>query len=181
MVGHSLGGLLALHYARRYPAEVAGLVLVDSMHPDQVGRFADAGVIMSNEPNLVLGRTPVAAALHGLPEALYPLAMALAQQDKARVFIVREMRGFAEDMLETRAAGMPRLPARILIHGNHEWDEAYPDGRMEHAWLSMQTDLAAEIGAPAPLVVPNSGHQVQLDAPSAVVGAIESLMSDPRP
>jgi pimeloyl-ACP methyl ester carboxylesterase len=36
LVGHSLGGLYMQWYARRYPDEVAGLVLVDSTHPLQM-------------------------------------------------------------------------------------------------------------------------------------------------
>jgi Predicted hydrolases or acyltransferases (alpha/beta hydrolase superfamily) len=35
LVGHSLGGLYMQLYARRYPEEVTGLILVDSTHPDQ--------------------------------------------------------------------------------------------------------------------------------------------------
>jgi predicted alpha/beta-fold hydrolase len=35
LVGHSLGGLNMWAYASRYPDEVAGLVLVDSAHPQQ--------------------------------------------------------------------------------------------------------------------------------------------------
>ena len=42
LVGHSLGGLYMQLYARRYPQEVAGLVLVDSTHPEQL---AGAGAI----------------------------------------------------------------------------------------------------------------------------------------
>jgi len=34
MVGHSLGGLYARHYAQRYSGEVAGLVLLDPAHED---------------------------------------------------------------------------------------------------------------------------------------------------
>ena len=33
-VGHSFGGLLVRVYADRYPEDLAGLVLVDSSHPD---------------------------------------------------------------------------------------------------------------------------------------------------
>lgn len=35
LVGHSLGGLYMQLFARRYPSEVSGLVLVDSTHPNQ--------------------------------------------------------------------------------------------------------------------------------------------------
>lgn len=34
LVGHSLGGLYARHYAIRFPAEVAGLLLLDPAHED---------------------------------------------------------------------------------------------------------------------------------------------------
>ncbi|SMB83111.1 Pimeloyl-ACP methyl ester carboxylesterase [Deinococcus hopiensis KR-140] len=40
LMGHSLGGLIALEYARRTAPRVAGLVLLDSSHPDQLPRFA---------------------------------------------------------------------------------------------------------------------------------------------
>jgi pimeloyl-ACP methyl ester carboxylesterase len=36
LVGHSLGGLYMQLFARKYPSEVAGLVLVDSTHPLQM-------------------------------------------------------------------------------------------------------------------------------------------------
>jgi pimeloyl-ACP methyl ester carboxylesterase len=35
LVGHSLGGLYVRTYAHQYPDDVAGVVLVDSSHPDQ--------------------------------------------------------------------------------------------------------------------------------------------------
>jgi pimeloyl-ACP methyl ester carboxylesterase len=38
IAAHSYGGLYALDYAGQYPAEVAGLVLLDSSHPDQFTR-----------------------------------------------------------------------------------------------------------------------------------------------
>lgn len=40
LVGHSLGGLYMQYYARKYPEEVTGMVLVDSTHPNQ---FRDNG------------------------------------------------------------------------------------------------------------------------------------------
>jgi pimeloyl-ACP methyl ester carboxylesterase len=36
LVGHSLGGLYMQLFARRYPNEVDALILVDSVHPDQL-------------------------------------------------------------------------------------------------------------------------------------------------
>jgi pimeloyl-ACP methyl ester carboxylesterase len=39
LVGHSLGGVFVRQYSRQYPEEVAGMVLVDSGHEDQMERF----------------------------------------------------------------------------------------------------------------------------------------------
>jgi pimeloyl-ACP methyl ester carboxylesterase len=41
LVGHSTGGLHARMYADRYSDEVAGVVLVDSSHPEQFTRSAE--------------------------------------------------------------------------------------------------------------------------------------------
>jgi pimeloyl-ACP methyl ester carboxylesterase len=58
IAGHSLGGMYALSYAQRYPAEVAGIVLLDSMHPKQTGMFAGADPLLAVLPTLA--RTGVA-------------------------------------------------------------------------------------------------------------------------
>jgi pimeloyl-ACP methyl ester carboxylesterase len=42
LVGHSSGGLYMQYFARRYPTDVQGLVLVDSMHWDQLNRVKAA-------------------------------------------------------------------------------------------------------------------------------------------
>jgi len=40
LAGHSFGGLYALVFAARYPGDVAGVVLLDSTHPDMFTRIA---------------------------------------------------------------------------------------------------------------------------------------------
>jgi pimeloyl-ACP methyl ester carboxylesterase len=69
LVGHSLAGLYSRIYADRYPGDVAGIVLVDSTHPDQFEGSESA--LMLNRAAGVLG-PPVARA--GIPRVfkLYP-------------------------------------------------------------------------------------------------------------
>jgi pimeloyl-ACP methyl ester carboxylesterase len=178
LVGHSFGGLLSQNYLARYPADVAGLVLVDSMHPQEFARFAAAGVELPVDPHVVLGHTPAFAATHGLPEALWPLATRLAGADKARVFVVREMTAMLEIAAIVDGEARPARPSRVLVHGTAEWDKITPDGRMERAWHLMQDDLATRFGAPPVTVVADSGHQITLDDPAAVVAAIEAVAAD---
>src|SRR5262249_13800903 len=40
MVGHSIGGIYVRKYATRYPAEVTGLVVLDSVHEEQFARVS---------------------------------------------------------------------------------------------------------------------------------------------
>jgi pimeloyl-ACP methyl ester carboxylesterase len=50
LVGHSFGGLLAVLYSHQHPADVAGMVLVDSAHP--------GGAVANNYPaDCARGRT----------------------------------------------------------------------------------------------------------------------------
>jgi pimeloyl-ACP methyl ester carboxylesterase len=54
LVGHSLGGLYASLYAGTYPEEVAGLVLLDSMHPEQIERCQQYLPAKECDPELVI-------------------------------------------------------------------------------------------------------------------------------
>jgi pimeloyl-ACP methyl ester carboxylesterase len=44
LVGHSYGGLIARLFVNRYPGEVAGLVLIESSHPNQFGALRASSV-----------------------------------------------------------------------------------------------------------------------------------------
>jgi pimeloyl-ACP methyl ester carboxylesterase len=61
LVGHSLGGLYMQYFARRYPEEVQGLVFVDSMHSEQLGRVKAELPDAFNVPTIVLSSTRPAA------------------------------------------------------------------------------------------------------------------------
>jgi pimeloyl-ACP methyl ester carboxylesterase len=61
IAGHSLGGMFALSYAHRYPAQVSGVVLLDSMHPHQDNAFAGTDRLLAVVPTLA--RTGLARIL----------------------------------------------------------------------------------------------------------------------
>jgi pimeloyl-ACP methyl ester carboxylesterase len=58
LAGHSLGGMFALAYADRYPAEVGGVALIDSMHPKQTHATIDMGTVIDVVPTVA--RTGIA-------------------------------------------------------------------------------------------------------------------------
>jgi pimeloyl-ACP methyl ester carboxylesterase len=62
MAGHSLGGAFALSYAHRYPSQVGGVVLLDSMHPRQTDTAASGmGPVLAVVPTIA--RTGIARLL----------------------------------------------------------------------------------------------------------------------
>ena len=48
MVGHSIGGVYVRGYTERYPDEVAGVVLIDSAHPEQLERYPELRAELEN-------------------------------------------------------------------------------------------------------------------------------------
>lgn len=74
LVGHSAGGLYMQLFARIYPQDVAGIVLVDSTHPTQ---FEGEGA-MSKRPELA--RIAIGLALTGPSRAEFDALTATGQQ-----------------------------------------------------------------------------------------------------
>ena len=107
LAGHSAGGIYALNFARRYPGEVAGMVLLDSMHPEQYTRIADwktfyetfrrASAVMPVLNRLGVGRVLYRNAYDGLPAVA---------RDEQRAFwsTPRHWRSVRDEFSELRTA-----------------------------------------------------------------------------
>lgn len=84
LVGHSFGGYNAQYFAKVYPRLTAGMVLVDSSHPEQSERLSDKSEI---ELNINIGRLVTTLhpehTLKHYPENLRNQAMVLMATRKA--------------------------------------------------------------------------------------------------
>ncbi|MEC3975492.1 alpha/beta hydrolase [Amycolatopsis sp. H20-H5] len=105
LVGHSFGGLLIRHFAHRRPDQVAGLVLVDSAHPDQFDRSSRQRLGLS--PTLSITRQRAMLMSFGLArkksaEETSSLTKGLPGElvapAKARLRSARTWRGTAAEM-----------------------------------------------------------------------------------
>ncbi len=122
LVGHSLGGLYMSLYARTYPGEVAGLVLVDSAHPEQIERCKQYLPAKRCDPE------------H------YPWWVKILTK-MAPPVIRAEMAGATETGKQIRAAGpLPPVPIVVISHGKPAQDEP----GLGQMWAALQQDLAAE-------------------------------------
>src|SRR5205085_2080250 len=75
--GHSAGGIYVLNFAHLYPDQVAGVVLLDSMHPEQYAKiggwpafyelFRRASAVLPSLSRLGLGRIMYRGSYSDLP------------------------------------------------------------------------------------------------------------------
>ena len=122
IAGHSLGGMFTLDFARRYPKDVAGVVLLDSMHPKQANAFAGKNSLLAVLPTLA--RTGP-ARLAADPKDGPPMA-------QTRQF-VRDVEAMPAE--QNRAAKLKTLGTRPLV--------VITAGRgYDSAWLGEQAGLA---------------------------------------
>jgi pimeloyl-ACP methyl ester carboxylesterase len=197
LVGHSMGGIYVRIYERRYPGDVAGMVLVDGSHEDQLftmyrGRGVTIGTLTAEQllETLPAGdvRVPSRPAQTGepfnkLPDPLYKLRVELERrliasdsaQPVPRATVVEAVEGqraaFAE-LQQARRDPPTEFAARpiVVLTRGLNTPEAL---RSAHAELA-----AASKGRHA--VVAGAGHEIQLFQPAAVIGAIEEVLSSVR-
>lgn len=181
LVGHSFGGYTMQMFAKQFAAEVAGLVLVDSSHPDQSQRLPARDTSRESRgyrrrmmswpvvpPNFPYQARAVAYYLMHRPAAIR------AQR--------QELGSFRTSGRQVALAGaLPAVPVTVLSRGSRVWPENAWGDRMESQWQALQSELGPRGGRAATHVnAPFSGHYVHLDQPWLVEEAILDVLARAR-
>jgi pimeloyl-ACP methyl ester carboxylesterase len=143
IAGHSLGGMFALTYAKRYPAQVAGVALLDSMHPKQANAFAGMDPLLALLPTLArtgLGRLFFDPADGPPTEQARQLALDIAGMP-AELAAAAKLGSLGDRPLAVVTAGRASLPG----------------------WRAKQNDLAALSTNSVHRIVPGSTHGSLID------------------
>ena len=193
LVGHSGGGILVRIYDDQFPGEVAGFVFVDSSHPEQQQRL----------PRASGGSTPPAGVLTVLTETgLWRLVVPLfapppppnptPREERTRETILAywalSMHALSSELsvVEQTARQVPvpgilsPRPIVVLSRSDFGVELGDPEGLIEEtrmAWTEMQNELADLSSNSVHRIVPNTSHEVQIDAPEAVIAAISEVVS----
>lgn len=192
LVGFSAGGLYVRKYAETYPNDVAGVVLVDSAHEQQVVRNA----YRPNKTQVVnlcsaLSWTGLVRIL-GLMDSDVPSTFdserGLAQK---RVYYRSQ---FCSGLLE-QSAGFPReftgkppkslgsLPLTVISSGKTLREQGF--GALfssefldshEKTWPILQKELASLSTDSEFVVAGNSGHAIAIEQPEVVIEAILTMV-----
>lgn len=142
LAGHSAGGIYVLNFANLYPDEVAGVVLLDSMHPDQYTKlpgwpafyegFRRVSALMPSLSRIGVGRLVYFVAVSGLPSNA-------RSEERAFLSTARHNRSVRDEFSElrtalTQAGELESLSGKPLIVVTADKDAA--DG-----WQPLQNDL----------------------------------------
>jgi pimeloyl-ACP methyl ester carboxylesterase len=151
LVGHSIGGIFVRLYASQYPDDVAGLVLVDASHEDQVSRMAEF------VPPELLAMASQASNAEGID-----LDASFAQMKEART-----------------ATPLRPMPLVVLSAGQIDpatWPDGWPLKEQAQLHDELQADLAGLVPGGRLIVAEQSGHYIQHTQPDLVLDAIRQVV-----
>jgi pimeloyl-ACP methyl ester carboxylesterase len=155
LAGHSLGGMFVLDYANRYPAEVGGVVLVDSMHPRETRAAAEMSSVLELVP--IVARTGLARLLFD-PEDGEPVAQA---------------RQFVRDVEQMPA--QLRRAAQLDTLGTRPLGVVTAARGSQAGWTEAQNDLAALSSRAFHRTIAGSTHQSLIDDPEDAAASSRAI------
>jgi len=188
LVGHSMGGYNVRLFASLYRSEVAGMVLVDSSHPEQQKRFpqelSDLDKTWLREQEFLAFSTPF-----GIPRLLgfcgndAKIRAVDCNFHSAREGVA-ELKTVAESAAQTAATGsLGDMPLAVLSHDPDKPDPDLPFDLLQptnDAWQQMQEELSHLSTRGTHVIAKHSGHYIQLDRPDQVIEAVRKVMNEAR-
>jgi pimeloyl-ACP methyl ester carboxylesterase len=163
LAGHSNGGLFTLLYASTYPRQVAGLVLIDAVHPAYHKR------------TLVMFKPLLPPDVW---EALRQEAMAVPHRliDPERVDIWTSERQTRKAL---RRSPLRPMPLVVLTRGHADGPGGPFVEQEERLWRQLQRELAQLVPG-SRHVITQSGHDIQHEQPELVLDAIRDVVQAVR-
>ena len=194
LVGHSLGGMMMRVYTKKYPDEVVGLILVDSLHEEIITRSPEIQMRLLQEG---IGQSRMLALLNstgmmalvpqmipnpGVPDEAYAQLQATSATSGGFETNLAELSVMEESCAEVRALRITSfgdLPLIVLSAGREETIGSLSDAENQQrweAWQELQSELAALSSEGKQIIAEQSGHMIQLDQPDLVIDAIREMM-----
>ena len=171
IVGHSFGGLITMMFSSTHNELISGIVLLDSMHPEQNIKFKENGIDIPVSPSRALIFSGIEVLTYGIPDEFKEETFFLAKSDKTRSFMYNELRHMENSLKTVNKITDFKNPALVLTHSRRDWDVHSINGRMEDLWYELQKNLSERLNANL-IMVPDAGHQMQLENPKFIANEL---------
>ena len=210
LVGQSMGGTVVREFARQYPRDVSGMVLVDAGHENALF-LSPKGLFRERETSkgrpIPAVRDKVGPEDQLSPDTIEQIKASIKQMDfkpeieppfdklpadvqKLRLWALGLLPHFAAtyddfageesaDTYEWRQKNphpLGNIPLIVLTRSENNYPPKFATQLIqEHE--QQQADLATLSNNSKHVVVPNSGHHIQLDQPQVVADAIQEVFT----
>jgi len=207
LVGHSMGGMLALHYTYLYPPQVVGLVLVDAQHPDwavrtpaalapveeqllteaqaqlPVIRFLAATGFLAVAPSVIGSDPRLPVETQASDQALNATRASIAETSIAEWIAKTQS---LQQVYDLGITTVGEIPVSVLESGKRD-HTATPSALSEETLTQLEAldhELQLKFAALSPnselIVVEDSGHFIQLERPEVVIDAIRRVLDQAK-
>jgi pimeloyl-ACP methyl ester carboxylesterase len=168
LVGHSMGGKVALALAARQPAGLSGLLLVapSPPTPEPIADDVRAKLITGWGDQDEMSRTLATITAHSLADPLRALAVADMVRAGRAAWTAWLTSGSRTDI--SGEIGTINVPVTIL---SGSADAVLPTALLHR-------EVAERLSGSALLPIPGAGHLLPLEAPDAVAAAIRRLIAE---
>lgn len=206
LVGHSFGGWTVRLYHHQYPSEVAGMVLVDAGHEDELDspEFRAHGdwalpQLPLRRILVALGISRLVMALDAIPESeneMLEKLRRLSPDDQAIILAVGNRSGFWKTIIDENAAlketaeqvratgSLGNLPLVVLTATGPKrwpgWPPDFPAEPLREKWMQMQKELLKLSSNSTHMLAEKSSHFIQFDQPELIVKAVRQVVDEVR-
>lgn len=178
LVGHSIGGLITRLYARKYPKDVAGMILIEASSEQYLyaAGSAEARKLIVAQIDQRLAKAsdeqPVVPMPAGTPGevqlAFTPAILRTVKQEYLAIDLA------AEGMRVVGGYGyLGKIPLIVIRRGK----TATPPNNSDVSWRSLQESLLLLSSDSKLIVAENAGHVVPYDQPEIVASAVRELLA----
>jgi len=174
LVGHSGGGMMARVFADQYPNEVAGLVLVDSAHPEMGARLlASLPPKSTFEPKgIKTWRTWLNWMVDSHGSSYRDQEGLDTRVSNAQVKAAKPL-GDIPLVVISRSPNNPNMEDRNPL-------PAKTNASLRQIWQEMQKELAGWSTNSTQIIAAKAGHDIPTEEPELIIEAVRKLVNETR-
>lgn len=193
LVGHSLGGVNVRLFASMYPDEVAGVILVDSSHEEQLEKLPKFDLPWHLKPAaaIAISKLGISRFMNYFEtdnsekysqniQKLYNLQKLSTKSTRALSY---EFSNFEQSFNQLKNAGglLGDKPLTVITAGKQPTDENLePEDPWNKAWRELQSNLVTKSSHGKQVFAENSSHMINYEQPEIIVEAVREMVDELR-